>query len=62
MRTQDERIELLHKRAAEIERGRNRSRAACWGGESAGGYILAAVIAFFAGVIITVICYRKQHK
>ena len=97
MRTQDERIALLHKRAAEIERGRNRSRAACWGGisaclcilliavlyyseiifhnaadmqmngssllgESAGGYILAAVIAFFAGVIITVVCYRKHHK
>ena len=31
-------------------------------GESAGGYILAAVIAFFAGVIITVVCYRKHHK
>ena len=31
-------------------------------GESAGGYVLAAVIAFFAGVIVTALClkYRKR--
>ena len=97
MRTQDERIELLHMRAAEIEKERNRLRAAGWGsvsvclcmlivaslyysesvfnnavntqlngssllGESAGGYVLAAVIAFFVGVVITVICYRQRKK
>ena len=31
-------------------------------GESAGGYVLAAVIAFFVGVIVTAVCYRMRHK
>ena len=30
--------------------------------ESAGGYVLAAVLAFFAGVIITVLIVRKRNK
>ena len=97
MRTQDERIELLHMRAAEIEKKRNRLRAAGWGsvsaclcmllaaclyysesafhnavdtqlngssllGESAGGYVLAAVAAFFIGVIITSLIFRYRNK
>ncbi len=31
-------------------------------GESAGGNILAAVLAFFAGVIITAVIYRRRRK
>ena len=31
-------------------------------GESAGGYVLAAVLAFFAGVIITALIYRFRRK
>ena len=32
--------------------------------ENAGGYVLAAVLAFMLGVIITVLCirYRKKHE
>lgn len=30
--------------------------------ESAGGYVLAAVIAFFAGVIITVLLIRSRRR
>ena len=30
--------------------------------ESAGGYVLAAVIAFFIGVIITAVIYRYRKK
>ena len=30
--------------------------------ESAGGYVLAAVIAFFAGVIITAVIYRHRKR
>ena len=30
--------------------------------ESAGGYVLAAVIAFFVGVILTVVIYRSRKK
>ena len=97
MRTQIERIDMLHKRAGELERQRARSRAVCWGsisaclsvllitcmvmaervmhdsadiqmsgssllGESAGGYVLTAVIAFFVGVIITAVIYRYRKR
>jgi hypothetical protein len=30
--------------------------------ESAGGYVLAAVLAFFAGVIITTVIYQRRRK
>lgn len=30
--------------------------------ESAGGYILTAVLAFFAGVIVTVLLFRYRNK
>ena len=30
--------------------------------ESAGGYVLAAVIAFRAGVIITAVIYKKRNR
>ncbi len=30
--------------------------------ESAGGYVLAAVVAFFAGVIITAVIFRYRKK
>ena len=30
--------------------------------ESAGGYVLVAVLAFFAGVIITAVCYKLRKK
>ena len=30
--------------------------------ESAGGYVLAAVLAFFAGVIITAMIYQRRRK
>lgn len=30
--------------------------------ESAGGYVLAAVIAFFIGVILTVVCLRYRRR
>ncbi len=30
--------------------------------ESAGGYVLAAVIAFFVGVILTVVIYKSRKK
>jgi len=30
--------------------------------ESAGGYVLAAVIAFLAGVIITAVIYKKRNR
>ena len=97
MRTQEERIAMLHKRAGELERQQDRSRAVCWGSissclsvlliscvvmaervlhdsagtqmsgaslldESAGGYVLAAVIAFFTGVIITAVIFRYRRK
>ena len=31
-------------------------------GEGAGGYVLAAVVAFFAGVIITAVIYRYRKR
>ena len=97
MKTQEERMSMLHKRAGEIERQKNREMAACWGGisaclsvllvscvvmaenamhdaagtqmsgssllgESAGGYVLAAVIAFFVGVIITALIFRYRNR
>ena len=31
-------------------------------GESAGGYVLAAVIAFFAGVILTAVIFRYRRR
>ena len=97
MKTSEERIVLLHKRAEELEQRRNRSKMALWGStsaglmilllavalhfagdvhviadarftassmlnESAGGYVLTAVVSFVAAVIITVICIRSQRK
>ena len=29
---------------------------------SAGGYVLAGVLAFTAGVVITVLCFRHRHR
>lgn len=97
MRTQEERLSMLHKRAGEIRRQRDRRQLMGWGGisaclsfllvvcvlsaekmfhnaantelsgssllgESAGGYVLAAVIAFFAGVIITALIFRYRKR
>ena len=97
VRTQEERIAMLHKRADDIERQRNRSAAVCWCsisaclsvllitcvvmeesamhdaartqmsgssllGDSTGGYVLAAVIAFFVGVIITALIFRYRNR
>ncbi len=97
MRTQEERIEALHRRARELEKQRCGRQMAGLGGisvflaalltfvvqmtdqkpqsfredqfagssllsESAGGYVLAAVIAFFAGVVITAVCIRMRQR
>ena len=97
MRTPEERISELHKRAGQLRRQKDRRQIAGLGGVSAffavlltsalvqadglpqsvsegqftgssllseatGGYILAAVLAFFAGVIITVVIFRYRRK
>ena len=97
MRTAEERIEQLHKRAKELEQRRLKQQIDCLGGASGillafltvamlrlttsakilgegqmtgtsllgdntGGYVLAAVIAFFVGVIITTVIYRRRRK
>ena len=98
MKTDEERIRLLHSRAEELKRKKEEQRMAAWGsvsaclsvlliilawkagsisspllncsymgssmlGESAGGYVLVAVIAFLAGVMITVMIQRtRDHK
>ena len=97
MRSTEERIELMHIRAKEMERDVSRRRLAGLGSvsvfiaavllavmyqltgqttsisddpftgssllsESAGGYVHAAVIAFFAGVVITVLIFRNRNK
>ncbi len=97
MRTEAERIEILHRRAKELERRRNERQMAGLGSvsaflavllifivgrtsrmspglagdpftgssllsESTGGYVLAAVIAFFLGVVITAVCIKIRQK
>ncbi len=97
MRTDQERIALLHRRAAQLKRQEEKKALALWGSvsvflfmlltaftvrmtalprtpgggdytgasllaESTGGYVLAAVIAFMAGVIITVVIVKKQKN
>lgn len=97
MRTADERVSLLHKRAAELKRQREKRYMALWGGvsaflsvfllilisqvrrvtypiennrfagssllgESAGGFVLVALIAFTGGVVITLIIQRHRER
>lgn len=99
MKTARERITMLHKRAAELERQKRKTQMAVWGsasaclslflfmmvwqagniscpvinspymgssmlGENVGGYVLVAVVAFAAGVVITVILrkYRDRNR
>ena len=97
MRTDAERIEQLHLRAAELRRQRNRKQLTVFGSasifltavllavvhqmlglsvsitgdpytgssllsESAGGYVLAAVIAFIVGVVITAVIFRYRNR
>ena len=97
MRTTEERIEQLHRRAHEIKRESDKRAVRGWGGvsaalfvvllvvtanltggmeladgsgltgssllgESAGGYVLAAVIAFFVGAIITAVIYKRRRR
>ena len=97
MRTDDERIEELHRRTEKLKKKRERRILAVSGSvscllavlliavmlktdrvyqsiagsgfagssllsDSAGGYVLAAVIAFFAGVILTALIYRSRKK
>ena len=94
MRTDEERIAILHKRAEKLEA---QKKMCLWGsasgallilllavivkidvplqsildgsmagssllGESAGGYVLVAVVAFFAGVVITTVLRRRQER
>ena len=96
MRTAEERIEQLHRRANVLQKQRNRRQIAGFGGasaffavlltaamvqtgtlantitgndftgssllgESTGGYVLAAVIAFFVGVILTAAIFRRRR-
>ena len=93
MRTDEERIAILHKRAEKLEA---QKKMRLWGsasgallilllavivkidvplqsildgsmacssllGESAGGYVLVAVVSFAAAVCITVYCLRKRR-
>ena len=97
MRTSQERIREMHKRAGELQRRAGRLQLAGLGGlsgmltvllavvlvridglsrafdsdmltgssllsDSAGGYALTAVLAFFAGVIITVAIIRYRNS
>ena len=97
MRTQGERIALLHQRAQELETKRRKTATTAWGGvcaaltvclvaavacnndashavfdvrfagssmldHSAGGYVLAAVIAFILGAAVTTACIKWQKK
>ena len=97
MRTSEERIEQLHRRADVLQRQRSRWQLAGLGSasvffavmlttmivqegklshsvtggqytgssllsDSAGGYVIAAVIAFFVGVIITAAIFRYRRK
>ena len=97
MRTEEERIRELHKRAGELRKKREVRRLAGLGSvsaflvcllavslsradglsesiggssfagssllsNSAGGYVLAAVMAFFAGVIITAFIFRHRKR
>ncbi len=96
MRDTEERLILMHQRAAEIKRQEDMSRLKVLGSlsggllvclvivlqqlqnmhhgimidqstgsslldDSVGGYVLAAIIAFFAGVIITVVIYKYRN-
>ena len=97
MRTADERITQLHKRASVLKRQRDKRRLASLGAISAflavllmaavlktggmsgstignqltgssflndsmGGYVLTAVLAFFAGVIIATVIFRYRRN
>ena len=99
MKSAEDRIRMLHERAAELERQKRKIQMAVWGsvsaclscflfimvwqagsmscpvinspymgssmlGENVGGYVLVAVAAFAAGVVITVILrkYRDRNK
>ena len=99
MRSTEERIKMMHKRAAEMQKKREKMLLAGMGivsaflgiiliaftgysigapgavtdaamagasmlAENAGGYVLVAVAAFFAAVMITVVClkYRKNRN
>ena len=44
MKTSEERIVLLHKRAKELEQRRNRSQMAFWGSTSAGLIVLLLAV------------------
>ena len=81
MRTDTERIVLLHARAQRLE---DQKKMRIWGsvslclfavllaalvqtdvpflGESAGGYVLVAVISFVAAVCITAYCIRRRKN
>ena len=97
MKTDSERIEIMHDKAGKIRRKDNTVHAAVYGAASfivlvclvgvmlmqngpfhsidsgqlagtsmldsnVGGYVLVAVIAFVAAVIITVLCIRSRDK
>ncbi len=97
MRTNEERIALVHRRAEALQKRRDRARVALSGvfsavlfvsltaaminliglspidsvdrftgasllSESAGGYVLVAVVSFFAAVIITTFAIKRQKK
>lgn len=97
MRSEEDRIQRLHRRTAQLKRQRRRHQLAGLGsasaflmvllaalllqtnelspsipeggytgssllGESAGGYVLAAVIAFSVGVIITALVFRVRRR
>ena len=97
MRTDRERIALLHKRAGELQKRIDRMYTRLWGiasaalfvcltwmtvtlsggghamtdgtaagssllSDNAGGYVLAAVLAFMFGVLITAFLIRRGHR
>ena len=97
MRTSEERIEQLHRRAHALEGQKTRRQLVSLGsvsvlfavilttmivqadsmshsitngqltgssllGDSAGGYVLAAVVAFFVGVVLTAVIFRYRRR
>jgi len=97
MKSAEDRIRMLHKRAAELERQKRRVQMTGWGsasaflsvlllmmvwqagsmscpvtsspyvgssmlGENAGAYVLVAVVAFAAGVAITVTLQKNRNR
>ena len=97
MRSENERLRLLHRRAAALKRKENERKTVLTGGvsalllvllitilagpggktpyttaapfagtsmlsECAGGYVLVAIIAFAAAVVITVLCMKWKRK